>query len=736
VMGSQEACSSWARMLQYRIDSLNRVVDSIRGGSRPSPAPDTTPAPATTTLTTTTVTNITATSASAGGNIVVADGVEVTARGVCWSVAENPTVGNCMGYTLDGSGAGEFTSTVTGLVGNRTYYVRAYATTSTGTIYGAAVSFVAQDPCANSTGGSSVVKGDNGALSGQFSVSESLQVRFSAGNLQFSMSGEHVCADNTIKPGKWCFAANQYDYIGCGNENVSSTYTGWIDLFGWGTSGYHNTADGGNQNYNPYSEATNLVDTVNNKYGYGPSYNQTNPGLTGRSAFYDWGVYNAISNGGNNPGRWRLLTHQEWDYLYYGRPRAAAKRGYAEVAGTHGVVFLPDNWTLPLSCTFTSGSANGWTTNRYTAQQWEDMEAAGAIFLPAAGYRSGREAIGVDNYGYYWSSSVISSDKAYGLDFNSRDFFSDNNYRYYAQSVRLVSDVVKPVSKPSLSTVVTTGITQSGALIISEITSDGGAAVTACGVCWNTTGNPTSDDCVGQTSDVVSSELFSSTPTGLSANTAYYVRAYATNSAGTAYGELISIVTLPSAPMLSTLQTAAITTTGCGSGQQCYVRLRFASRQPWRMLELVAQPHREQLSGQDHRRGRHRRVQQHSYRAFSWHHLLCAGIRYQWYRHRLWRDVAICYRGCDANSISSRSRRHHRYLRRSSQQHHLRWWGSGYRKGRMLEYIKQSYYNQLHRQDHRWHRYRLVQQHHYEPNSRHNLLRTRIRYQQRRYSIR
>ena len=71
---------------------------------------------------------------------------------------------------------------------------------------------------------------------GVFSVSETLQVMFSPGNLQFNAAeGTHECADGTSRQGTWRFADNQWDYIGSANLNISSTYDGWTDLFGWGT---------------------------------------------------------------------------------------------------------------------------------------------------------------------------------------------------------------------------------------------------------------------------------------------------------------------------------------------------------------------------------------------------------------------------------------------------------------------------------------------------------------------
>lgn len=90
-------------------------------------------------LTTMAVTDITQTTAISGGEITSDGGATVTARGVCWSTSQNPTISDSK--TEDGTGAGSFTSSISGLVPNTGYYVRAYATNSAGTGYGSAMSF-------------------------------------------------------------------------------------------------------------------------------------------------------------------------------------------------------------------------------------------------------------------------------------------------------------------------------------------------------------------------------------------------------------------------------------------------------------------------------------------------------------------------------------------------------------------------------------------------------------------
>lgn len=91
------------------------------------------------TVTTADVTDIAQTTATSGGNVTDDGGAAVIARGVCWSTSQNPTVND--NHTSDGNGTGIFTSNLTNLTANTTYYVRAYATNENGTSYGEQKSF-------------------------------------------------------------------------------------------------------------------------------------------------------------------------------------------------------------------------------------------------------------------------------------------------------------------------------------------------------------------------------------------------------------------------------------------------------------------------------------------------------------------------------------------------------------------------------------------------------------------
>ena len=239
----------------------------------------------------------------------------------------------------------------------------------------------------------------NGAIRAEFSVSDSTKVYFSQGNLQYYP-----------KKNIWRFAKHQYDM-----------YTNWIDLFGWGTSGYNGK--------NPYMTSTSYSD-------YGDGSND----IAGTN--YDWGVYNKISNGGNQAGLWRTLTKDEWNYVISNRTDARYLRGTATVNGVNGLILLPDNWTLPTGVTFTYGEG-GWSQNTYSASEWSKMEANGAVFLPAAGYRFGTDVYGVGYGGDYWSSSAYDFYNAGCLYFFGDYVEADYGSRDYGLSVRLVQDVKK-----------------------------------------------------------------------------------------------------------------------------------------------------------------------------------------------------------------------------------------------------------------------------------------------------
>lgn len=263
-----------------------------------------------------------------------------------------------------------------------------------------------------------------------FSVAEGRQVMFSPGNLQFSTAGSHTTAEGTAS-GTFRFAGHQYDYIGQANALVSDTNTGWIDLFTWGSSGWHVA---------PYSEKDGDYDIES---------------LCGNEAYADWGVYNSIGN--DTPGTWRTLTCDEWDYLVNRRASSSvdgvdsARYAEATVCGVAGLILLPDQFERPATLTpIANINHNNFTIsfndNVYNAEEWVLMEKAGAVFLPAAGFRGGTWLSTIGEGGSYWASTCNAARQAYAMLFidglvNASAECTYDKDRGYGRSVRLVSDV-------------------------------------------------------------------------------------------------------------------------------------------------------------------------------------------------------------------------------------------------------------------------------------------------------
>ena len=378
------------------------------------------------TVTTTAASNISDSSAVSGGNVTDSGGLTVFARGVCWDTATNPTISDS--HTTDGTGLGTFNSNITRLLPNTTYHVRAYATNAAGTAYGAEITFLTEDTV------------PVGALHGVFSIGDNRQVRFSKGNLQYSTVGTHTTADSTA-PGTWRFALNQWDTIGANNIMISASYTGWIDLFGWGTSGWNSGA----VCYQPYSSSPSF-----SNYHPGGSYTNN---LTGTYANADWGVYNAISNGGNRPGLWRTLSKVEWDTLLYHRTTTSGIRyAKATVNGIPGLIIAPDYCdTLIYILDSINNARATFTSNVITSNQWTILEGEGCVFLPTAGSRTwgqGSRVTGVRFSGKYWTTTRYDGgysdsdyNNAYVMSISNSYMSIGDGLRSLGTSVRLVQDV-------------------------------------------------------------------------------------------------------------------------------------------------------------------------------------------------------------------------------------------------------------------------------------------------------
>jgi len=378
-------------------------------------------------------TEITTTTALCGGEFTFAtDEIGPFTVGVCWSTSPKPTHNDqrvTYPYQQEPfviNQANPWECVISGLQPNTQYYVRAFVHPShdnsnwgTGYYYGDQVTFTT-----SGNGESGDVM--DGAVKGLFSVSENDKVYFSKGNLQYQVSS------NT-----WRFAENQWDCVGNGNSNISSSYSGWIDLFGWATSGYY------------YDGTCHYPWTCLPTGGY-VAYGDHYADLDDETGEADWG-YNAISNGGNRIGQWRTLLEDEWEYLVCTRNTVSGIRfAKGTVNGVNGVILLPDGWN---SSVYGLRNTNDETSASYgdnviSDETWISvLEPAGAVFLPAAGKRENLTVYYANVEGGYWSSSGSSVEGFLGhhdlagcLEFGNTRLYFNSESRSNGYSVRLVHD--------------------------------------------------------------------------------------------------------------------------------------------------------------------------------------------------------------------------------------------------------------------------------------------------------
>jgi hypothetical protein len=320
------------------------------------------------------------------------------------------------------------------------------------------------------------------ALPATFSVSTIEKVQFSAGNLQY----HH-------KDKVWRFAPEQYDVIGDQNIELGNpNFKDWVDMFGW-------SADG--------------------KFGVNSSNNQDDY----NKEFVDWGKVFSEEKYGVSGDEWYTLSKDEWYYLLYTRTNASSLKQVAIIGEMIGVLIFPDNWVMPAGVTTSlQTDADGVEYYLYTLDQWKQLEVAGAVFLPAAGRRTGgwgnktvsphiedkdnlynfdsegyyRWQDNTNYYGYYWTSTKDSDNKTYFLiTCKMSDDGETGNPSLpslwkedgrYGQSVRLVrkcaqlqvvewkenSVVIMYNGDPAQTATVTINNMQKGSATLSEVNKD------------------------------------------------------------------------------------------------------------------------------------------------------------------------------------------------------------------------------------------------------------------------
>jgi len=417
------------------------------------------------------VSAITLESAESGGEVISDGGSPVTVRGVCWSTSENPGLDDA--FTEDGNGLGSFSSSITRLSCATVYYVRAYATNSQGTAYGP-------------------------------------QLEFTTG----------ACPE--------------------GLPEVSTSQITSIGETG---------AEGGGEVIDEGSSSVTVRGVCWST--------EENPLITDDHS----------TNGGGAGSFVSSITGLSCGTIYYVRAYATNNAGTAyglqeEFSTTACPVSLPTVTTSEVTqITQTSAQGGGTVTE----------DGGAMVSKKGLCWSTGEHPDLMDNYSEEGSGtgSFISSmtGLSCGTTYFVRAYATNSEGTAYGDQIEFRTANC-PVDPPTVTTAAITNITQTSAQGGGEVTSNGGAPVSAKGICWGTIQNPSLTGVHTEDGDGTGS--FTSVMTGLECGITYYVRAYATNTGGTSYGaqETFTTALCTSLPAVTTAEITNVTDlTAMGGGE-------------------------------------------------------------------------------------------------------------------------------------------------------------------------
>jgi uncharacterized protein (TIGR02145 family) len=496
------------------------------------------------TIATAAIIAITTATATSGGDITDDGGAAVTARGVCWSTSIGPSITD--NKTTDGTGKGIFASNLTGLTANTTYYVHAYATNSAGTAYGNQESFTT----------------DQASVTPTVTTSSATDVATTSATVGGNITSDG--GETVTERGIWYSANSSPEttgtklQIGNGIGIFSTSLTGltigtkyYIKAYAINSIG---TAYGDELSFVTTSVKVvpTLTTTVVMSITQTTSSSGGNISSDGGAVVSVSGVCwstsaNPVASGNHSTdgaatGAFTSsITGLTENTTYYVRAYATNSVGTAygnelTFTTTSSTIVIPTlSTTTVTAITQTTANSGGNVTSNGGAT----VTASGICWSITTNPTVALTTLTTDGTATGAFTSSITGLTA-NITYYVRAYATNSVGTAYGNEITFTTSSVTLVV-PTLTTTAATSITQTTAITGGDITSDGGAAITASGVCWSTTTNPIASG--SHTTDGTATGTFTSSITGLRASTTYYVRSFATNSVGTAYGNEVSLTT-------------------------------------------------------------------------------------------------------------------------------------------------------------------------------------------------
>ncbi len=543
-------------------------------------------------------------SVNSGGNISALGGSTVNEHGICWDVNSSPTIADSK-TTQGATGTGAFSSTITGFLPNTLYYVRAYATTSNGcTVYGPEVSFTSPKWTILSKSGGNSVLGPGGSTGGGSDDLKNLTLTYSSGNdysLSYNYAPDNCCWSNSIGTMRRAFFYNgSWSIIQDINVGASGpykptyqsssitttinpaslnagTYYYRVSMMDkgaggdtWGANNYACNSCGTSgspyrhfdnidlkivlSNNTPPLVTTTSITTITQSSVFGTgnitntgSATVTDRGFEFRSDSTGNGELN--QNGSFGTGAFTGTVSSLVENTKYWVSAYAENSGGRANGTEFEIVTLPDATATTAVTSIT----------RTTATSGSTVSRGGGNYFTARGVcwnTTGSPTTAddlTDNNDNTWIDATSGATNTAATNLTTltpntlyyvRGFVTNAAGTDGGGGTDYAPQVTFTTLADATATTAVSSIAETTATSGGNINVDGGQNLTAYGVCWNTTGTPTvADSKTTQGAGAIPPGAFVSNMTGLTNNTKYYVRSYATNAGGTSYGPEVFFTT-------------------------------------------------------------------------------------------------------------------------------------------------------------------------------------------------